>query len=99
MFTVQELMVASELEMGLPIILWENGGLKQIQDDMRSRSIPLVGVEGANPDFIKLAESMNCDGIEVKSVEHASDLVREGWEKTRPTLIMVRENADYWNRN
>ncbi len=49
--------------MGLPIILWENGGLKQIQDDMRSRSIPLVGVEGVNPDFIKLAESMNCDGI------------------------------------
>ena len=99
MFTVQELRVASELEMGLPIILWENGGLKQIQDDMRSRSIPLVGVEGVNPDFIKLAESMNCDGIEAKSVEHASDLVREGWNKTRPTLIMVRENADYWNRN
>ena len=42
---------------------------------------------------------MNCDGIEAKSVEHASDLVREGWKKTRPTLIMVRENADYWNRN
>ncbi|MDP7138697.1 MAG: 5-guanidino-2-oxopentanoate decarboxylase [SAR324 cluster bacterium] len=98
MFTVQELMVASELNLGLPIILWENGGLKQIQDDMRARDIPLVGVEGPNPDFLKLAEAMYCDAIEAESLEHAASCIKQGFEKKRPTLIVVRENSPWLDR-
>ena len=93
MFTVQELMVASEEKLGLPIVIWENGGLKQIQDDMHARSIPLVGVEGLNPDFVKLAEAMGCDGVEAQSVDHAADSVLKGFSKNRPTLIVVHEQA------
>ena len=95
MFTVQELMVASEEKLGLPIVIWENGGLKQIQDDMHARSIPLVGVEGLNPDFVKLAEAMGCDGVEAQSVDHAADSVLKGFSKNRPTLIVVHEQAPW----
>ena len=60
MFTVQELVTAAELNLPIPIIIWANGGLKQIQDDMKSRDIALVGVEGINPDFLALAHACGC---------------------------------------
>ena len=97
MFTVQELIVASEEKLGIPIIIWENGGLKQIQDDMKSRSIPLVGVEGGNPDFIRLSESMGCDGIIAESLDHATETVLSGFNKDRPTLIIIREGEKWLN--
>jgi len=55
MFTVQELITAAELRLSLPIIVWNNAGLKQIRDDMAHRKIPAVGVDGINPDYPKLA--------------------------------------------
>jgi len=97
MFTVQELIVASEEKLGIPIIIWENGGLKQIQDDMKSRSIPLVGVEGGNPDFIRLSESMGCDGIIAESLDHTTETVLSGFKKDRPTLIIIREGEKWLN--
>ena len=97
MFTVQELIVASEEKLGIPIIIWENGGLKQIQDDMNSRSIPLVGVEGGNPDFVRLSQSMGCDGIIAESLDHATETVLSGFSKDRPTLIIIREGEKWLN--
>ncbi len=97
MFTVQELIVASEEKLGIPIIIWENGGLKQIQDDMNSRSIPLVGVEGGNPDFVRLSQSMGCDGIIAESLDHATETVLSGFNKDRPTLIIIREGEKWLN--
>ncbi len=97
MFTVQELIVASEEKLGIPIIIWENGGLKQIQDDMKSRSIPLVGVEGGNPDFVRLSQSMGCDGIIAESLDHATETVLSGFSKDRPTLIIIREGEKWLN--
>ena len=97
MFTLQELMVASEEKLGIPIIIWENGGLKQIQDDMKFRSIPLVGVEGGNPDFIGLSQSMGCDGIIAKSLDHATETVFDSFSKDRPTLIIIREGEKWLN--
>ena len=97
MFTVQELIVASEEKLGIPIIIWENGGLKQIQDDMNSRKIPLVGVEGGNPDFIRLSESMGCDGIIAESLDHVSETVLSGFSKDRPTIIIIREGEKWLN--
>ena len=63
MFTMPELVTAAELGLALPIVIWENGGLKQIQDDMDSRSIARVGVEGINPDFVALAKACHCHGV------------------------------------
>jgi thiamine pyrophosphate-dependent acetolactate synthase large subunit-like protein len=95
MFTVQELMVAAELGQPLPIVIWENGGLKQIQDDMKARDIPLVGVEGANPDFPLLAKACGCLTAEPASMEAFQDSVRIAFNADRPTVITVRENSEW----
>ena len=95
MFTIQELVCAAELGLGLPIIIWENGGLKQIQDDMRSLQIPLVGVEGINPDFSLLAAACHCHAVAPDSIAGFQQAVTEAFATDRPTVITVRENSEW----
>ena len=91
MFTMPELATAAEAGLGLPIIIWENGGLKQIQDDMDSRGIPRVGVEGINPDFVALAKACHCHGTAPGSEAEFRDAFVEALGADRPTVIVVRE--------
>lgn len=95
MFTMPELMVAAEAKMALPIIIWENGGLKQIQDDMDSRDIERVGVEGINPDFVALANACHCDGVVPEDEAEFKNAFLSSLEKDRPTIIVVREGGDW----
>ena len=95
MFTVQELVTGAELGLALPIILWNNQGLKQIQDDMVQREIELVGVTGINPDFMALAQSCHCHAIRAETAEQVRAAVRQSLAADRPTLIEVGEH-DAW---
>ena len=97
MFTVQELVTAVELKLALPIILWNNEGLKQIEDGMRERNIEPVGVNGINPDFIALARSCGCNAVKIDSAQSLTAAVREALRAEVPTLIEIRER-DPWLR-
>ncbi|MXZ81830.1 MAG: 5-guanidino-2-oxopentanoate decarboxylase [Gammaproteobacteria bacterium] len=92
MFTMPELMTAAELELPLPIIIWENGGLKQIQDDMDGRGIPRVGVEGINPDFPALARACHCHGVRCSGPDDAAAAFLQALERDRPTVIVIEED-------
>ncbi len=95
MFTVQELVTAAELGLALPIVLWNNGGLKQIQDDMRSRGIDPVGVTGINPDFLALARACHCHAQKIDSADELAEAVTRALAADRPTLIEIDE-FDPW---
>ena len=95
MFTMPELITAAELKLNLPIVLWENGGLKQIQDDMDARDIPRVGVEGINPDFVALARACHCHGVAPTSEAEFTDAFTGALGSDRPTVIVVREGDDW----
>ena len=97
MFTVQELVTAAELKLALPIILWNNEGLTQIQDDMRLRDIELVGVTGINPDFIALAKACGCLALKVDSAESLTDAIANAFEADLPTLIEINEHDPWLN--
>lgn len=95
MFTMPELLTAAELGLALPVILWDNDGLKQIRDDMIRRAIPRVGVDGLNPDFVALARACHCEGVRVDSEAGFETAFREALTADRPTVIVVRE-GDAW---
>ncbi len=97
MFTVQELVTGAELGLGLPIILWNNEGLKQIQDDMTLREIDLVGVTGINPDFLALAQACGCHAVRIDSAAGLTEAVIAAFAADRPTLIEVREQDPWLN--
>ncbi len=95
MFTMPELVTAAELGLALPVIIWENGGLKQIQDDMDGRHISRVGVEGINPDFVMLAKACHCHGIDATSLDELQYAFQKALKADRPTVIVVHEKRDY----
>ena len=95
MFTVNDLITAAELRLALPIVIWENGGLLQIKEDMQIRDIDPVGVEGVNPDFVLLAKAMGCHGVRAESMAHFATSVTEAFQADRPTVIVVEQDADW----
>ncbi|MDJ0614277.1 MAG: 5-guanidino-2-oxopentanoate decarboxylase [Rhizobiaceae bacterium] len=95
MFTMPELLTAAQAGLGIPIILWNNEGLKQIRDDMDLLDIERVGVDPLNPDFVALAKSCHCDGLEARSEAEFSEAFLSAFDKSHPTLIVVREDDDW----
>jgi thiamine pyrophosphate-dependent acetolactate synthase large subunit-like protein len=91
MFTMPELVTAAELKLPLPIVIWENGGLKQIQDDMDGREIRRVGVEGINPDFVRLAEACHCHGVDAHDLNELKTAFGAALDTDRPTVIVYHE--------
>ena len=88
-FTLNELMTAVESELSLPVIVWNNGALGQIRDDMISASIPPTGVVGRNPDFVALARACGAHAARVGSAAALTESIRAALTTAGPTLIDI----------
>ena len=88
-YTVQELGVAVGLGLNLPIILWDNGKLKEIEDCMVNSQIAPNAVQALNPDFCKLAEAWGAHSAHPKTLAEMQTAVAEAFEADGPTLIYV----------
>jgi 5-guanidino-2-oxopentanoate decarboxylase len=90
-FTLQELMTAVELQLPLPVVVWNNQALAQIRDDMVAAGIDPIGVAGRNPDFIGLAAACGARGVRVRGPDALVQGVRAALEAPGPTLLEARD--------
>ncbi|MCG7519677.1 thiamine pyrophosphate-binding protein [Ruegeria sp. Ofav3-42] len=88
-YTMQELGVAVELGLSLPIILWDNGKLKEIEDSMVRGQIAPNAVVARNPDFCKLAEAFGALSAAPSNLDEMQVAVRSAFDAPVPTLIRV----------
>ena len=88
-YSLQELMVAVELDLTLPIIIWDNGKLGEIEDSMIRAQIAPNAVIQKNPDFLKLAEAYGCATAAPKSLEAFKSAVTTALSAQGPTVIHV----------
>ncbi|WP_372993522.1 thiamine pyrophosphate-dependent enzyme, partial [Sulfitobacter sp.] len=88
-YTVQELGVAVELGLPLPIILWDNGKLGEIEDSMTRAQIAPNAVIAHNPDFCKLAEAFGALSAAPQNLDDLHSAVDQAFKADRPTLIYV----------
>ncbi|MGC1494179.1 MAG: thiamine pyrophosphate-binding protein [Sulfitobacter sp.] len=88
-YTMQELGVAVELGLSLPIILWDNGKLGEIEDSMIRAQIAPNAVIARNPDFVKLAEAFGAYAVAPTSIAEMQDAVRGAFDADGPTLIYL----------
>lgn len=88
-YTVQELGTAVELGQSLPIILWDNGKLKEIEDSMIASQIAPNAVVARNPDFALLAQAYGCAYAAPKDLGSVAGHVSEALKVNRPTIIHV----------
>jgi len=86
-FTLQELMTAVELDLTIALVVWNNGALGQIRDDMRAAGIAPIGVVARNPDFVALAGACGATGVRVHSAAALTDAVRAALARPGPTLV------------
>lgn len=88
-YTLQELGAAVELGLPLPIILWDNGKLKEIEDSMVRSQIAPNAVIAHNPDFCALARAYGAHAEAPKGSDALQKAVLAAFEADRPTLIYV----------
>jgi thiamine pyrophosphate-dependent acetolactate synthase large subunit-like protein len=93
-FTLQELAGAVELQLNLPIVIWNNQALGQIRDDMVAAGIPPTGVAGHNPDFPALARAYGAHGERIRTPAALTEALRQALRRRIPTLLEVVE-ADF----
>ena len=86
-FSHQELMSAVELDLSLPVIVWNNEALGQIRDDMQAAGIAPIGVVGRNPDFVALASACGATGVRVHSPAQLSAALQAALKRCGPTVL------------
>jgi acetolactate synthase-1/2/3 large subunit/5-guanidino-2-oxopentanoate decarboxylase len=95
-YTMQELGVAVELGLTLPIILWDNGKLKEIEDSMVKSQIPPNAVVARNPDFCALARAFGAHAATPGTMQEFQTSLADALRANGPTLIYltpeVRDN-------
>jgi 5-guanidino-2-oxopentanoate decarboxylase len=93
-FTLPELMTAVELEVTLPVVIWNNNALGQIRDDMRAAGIAPIGVQALNPDFVALAHACGAFGVRVASGAALTQALTAALARPGPTILEV-DSADF----
>jgi acetolactate synthase-1/2/3 large subunit/5-guanidino-2-oxopentanoate decarboxylase len=91
-YSVQELGTAVELGQPLPIILWDNGKLKEIEDSMRSAQIAPNAVIAKNPNFLELARAYGADASAPETLAQMQEAVTAAFKLDRPTVIYLSPN-------
>jgi 5-guanidino-2-oxopentanoate decarboxylase len=94
-FTLQELAGAVELQLSLPIVIWNNNALGQIRDDMAAAGIPPTGVVGRNPDFPALARAYGAHGERVQGAAGLGEALVDALRRAGPTVLEVMEPDFY----
>jgi thiamine pyrophosphate-dependent acetolactate synthase large subunit-like protein len=92
-FTLAELATARDLALPLPVVVWNNGGLGQIAQDMDRRQIPRLGVEIAPPDFARLAQGYGAAYRRPPTLAELAGALAEAAAQAGPTLIEITPEA------
>ena len=88
-YTVQELGTAVELSQPLPILLWDNGKLKEIEDSMVRAQIAPNAVIARNPDFCALARAYGAEAVAPASLSELQEALTRAFRTQGPTLIYM----------
>ena len=88
-YTMQELGVAVELGLSLPIIVWDNEKLQEIEASMVRSQIAPNSVVARNPDFCRLAEAFGAHAVAPATLGEMQTEITAAFARSGPTLIHV----------
>jgi acetolactate synthase-1/2/3 large subunit/5-guanidino-2-oxopentanoate decarboxylase len=88
-YTVQELGTAVELGLPLPILLWDNGKLREIEESMQKSQIAPNAVLARNPDFPALSRAWGAGAEEPHSPADLAGALGRAFVRKGPTLIRL----------
>jgi len=87
MFSIQELITATEQNLPIPVVIVDNGGYAEIRDQMVDRGIEPQAVDLYRPDIPALARAIGAHGVVADKIDHIGPLAAEALSGDRPTVI------------
>jgi acetolactate synthase-1/2/3 large subunit len=88
MFSIQELITATELRLALPIVIVDNGGYAEIRQQMVERDILPQAVDLYRPDIPGLARAIGAHGLAAATVDDIAEMASQALLADRPTVIL-----------
>ena len=90
-FTMQELAVAIEEGISLPIIIWNNNGYGEISRNEEARGFgEKIAVDHKTPDFLKLADAYGIRGYRVSNGMEMEEALKQSIDLKGVSLIEVK---------
>ncbi|MER6983167.1 thiamine pyrophosphate-dependent enzyme, partial [Streptomyces carpinensis] len=90
-FSVQELATAVQLQLPLPVVVFDNGGYGEIRDEMRARGDRPTAVDLPPVDLPALARAYGGHGARAASPDALAEALAKALVTPGPTLITVPE--------
>ena len=90
MFSIQELITATEQRLPIPVVIVDNGGYAEIREQMVERGIQPQAVDLYRPDIPALATAIGAYGIEATFPDELGVLAARALSADRPTVIYHR---------
>jgi acetolactate synthase-1/2/3 large subunit len=87
MFSIQELVTATEQRLALPIVIVDNGGYAEIRQQMIERDIEPQAVDLYRPDIPVLARAVGARGLTATTVDDIAEMASGALAADRPTVI------------
>jgi thiamine pyrophosphate-dependent acetolactate synthase large subunit-like protein len=87
MFSIQELITATEQKLPIPVVIVDNEGYAEIRDQMVDRGIEPQGVDLYRPDIPALARAIGANGVIADKVDDIGPLAADALSGDRPTVI------------
>jgi thiamine pyrophosphate-dependent acetolactate synthase large subunit-like protein len=85
-FTMEELAVAIQHEVTLPIVIFNDSTYTAVKRGM-DKSQRYVGVDLVNPDYVKLADAYGIPGVRANDADELAAAIREAQRRSGPTII------------
>jgi thiamine pyrophosphate-dependent acetolactate synthase large subunit-like protein len=89
MFSVQEFATAARMGLRIPVVVFSNGGFKEISDGMKSRGMVPTAVDFDVPHLEGLARSLHGEARTARSPEEFRVALEQAKGASGPTLIHV----------
>jgi acetolactate synthase I/II/III large subunit len=86
LFTVQELATARELELSLPVLVYNNRGYGEIRDSMDHAGIAHLATDSTH-DIAAIARGFCCDAARVTDLAQLEDALTSALRASGPTVI------------
>ena len=90
MFSIQELVTATEQRMALPLIVVDNGGYAEIREQMIDRDMTPLAVDLLRPDLVAVARAVGARGVRATTADDIAAEALAALGADVPTLIHVR---------
>jgi len=89
MFSVQELVTAVEQRLDLAVVVVDNGGYGEIEQNEANRGIDPIGVRLHQPDWVALARAFGASGMRVDSASTVTGAVAAAIAEPGVSLVHI----------